>query len=346
MTEETLRAQTLAALRANILERLSAEGRIDELLPSLAIARFDSPKPARHCFYRPLFAIVLSGQKLSMIGGVTANYASGEGMLVGTDLPGVYQIAHASATEPFLGLSIALDRALISELLTEMRNVRPSAAAPVETSTREQSASTSTRVETQRADDSTKGNVDGSKHAPTVSVAKVDAPLLSAIARYVELANDPLRAAVLGPLILKEIHFRLLTGPWREVLVALCGDAAPNRRIIDAVHWVRDHYAESLDIEVLAARAAMAPSTLHRQFRALTSLSPLQFQKRLRLQEAERLMLIERMTVERAASTVGYESASQFSREYKRLFGQAPRRDIEKKTLNMTKAQRLAILDA
>ena len=171
--------------------------------------------------------------------------------------------------------------------------------------------------------------------------------ILNALVRYLEAMRSPRRAAVLGPMILKEIHYLLLEGPQGRVLADVCSEAAPGSRILTAVRWLREHFDEPLDIATISERTAMAPSTFHRQFRAVTSLSPVQYQKRLRLHEAQRLMLVESLGVEVAARRVGYESCSQFSREYKRLFREAPSRDIRKKTIGTSDAgQGACIMDA
>lgn len=289
-------AMTLERLRQLTLEAMPEEGRIETPLPGLALTRFNSPQESRQCFYDPMFALVMSGKKLSMIGGKSFSYSAGEAALVTLDLPGAFQIQEASPEAPFLSLSIRLDRALVTELLAEAPELRLCA--------------------------------DLRDSHETAVVTNVSEELLDALCRYLALMKNRRRAAVLGPLIFKEIHFLLLDGPEGRLLADICSDAAPNARILKAVRWLRGHYAESVDVATLAERAAMAPSTFHRQFRAVTSLSPVQYQKHLRLIEAKRLMLAESLTVEAAARQVGYESPSQFSREYKRLFGEAPRRDI------------------
>ena len=248
----------------------------------------------------------LGGEKESLIGGRPVVYGAGEAVVVALDLPGTYQIRNASPEQPFLSLSIRLDRAIITELLTEAPELRP---AP-----------------------------NGRDAQESVSVEHLPDEILNALVRYLEAMRSPRRAAVLGPMILKEIHYLLLEGPQGRVLADVCSEAAPGSRILTAVRWLR----EPLDIATISERTAMAPSTFHRQFRAVTSLSPVQYQKRLRLHEAQRLMLVESLGVEAAARRVGYESCSQFSREYKRLFGDAPARDIREKSVAASDAGKCA----
>lgn len=275
----------LERLRNLVLEALPEEGRIENPMPCLALTRFNGPQQSRQCFYHPMMTLGLGGEKESLIGGRPVVYGAGEAVVVALDLPGAYQIRNASPEQPFLSLSIRLDRAIITELLTETPELRP---AP-----------------------------NGRDAQESVSVEHLPDEILNALVRYLEAMHSPRRAAVLGPMILKEIHYLLLEGPQGRVLADVCSEAAPGSRILTAVRWLREHFDEPLDIATISERTAMAPSTFHRQFRAVTSLSPVQYQKRLRLHEAQRLMLVESLGVEAAARRVGYESCSQFSREYK-----------------------------
>ena len=155
--------------------------------------------------------------------------------------------------------------------------------------------------------------------------------LLQAFVRLVELLDTPSRIPVLAPMILREIHYYLLCGSQGRCLRLFSTTGTQANQIAEAISWLREHYADSLNMEDLARRVNMAPSTFNRHFKQVTSLSPLQFQKRLRLYEAERLMLLEGRDAGTAALMVGYESGSQFNREYKRQFGAPPRRDVTQK---------------
>jgi AraC-like DNA-binding protein len=159
-------------------------------------------------------------------------------------------------------------------------------------------------------------------------IARTSAPLLDAVLRLARLLDAPEEAAVLAPLALREIHFRVLGGDLGERLRRSCEVDGPAQRIARAIELVRARYADALRIDELADAAHMSASALHQRFKAVTALSPLQFQKQLRLQEARRLMLDEGVEAAAAAHRVGYESPSQFSREYRRLFGAPPRREI------------------
>ncbi len=265
-------------------------------LPGVAFTRASAPQKAHQCFYAPMVALVLQGRKHSVIGGVALDYGPGEAATVALDLPGVYQLTDAAPETPFLSVSLRLDRQIIADLLTKLPASSAAAAA-----------------------------------SATVLQAKADEPLLDAFRRLVSLTAAPDDVAVMAPLLTREIHYRLLTGPMGGCLRRFCSNAAQTPQIVKSIAWLRDHCREPIDIATLAALAAMAPSTFHKHFKALTSLSPIQFQKRLKLHEAQRLMLAEGKSVEAAAFAVGYESASQFSREYKRLFGAAPGEDVSRK---------------
>ena len=177
------------------------------------------------------------------------------------------------------------------------------------------------------------GRCTGSKRAHpdkgALAVSTLDPLLLDSVTRLVVLLDNPKDAQVLAPLIRREITYRLLIGPEGQRLRQIISGNDQGQRITHALRWLKVHYLEPLRVESLAKQAWMSPSALHRHFKAVTALSPLQYQKSLRLQEARRLMLGEALDAAEASFKVGYESPTQFSREYRRLFGAPPRRDIE-----------------
>ena len=193
----------LERLRNLVLEALPEEGRIENPMPCLALTRFNGPQQSRQCFYHPMMTLGLGGEKESLIGGRPVVYGAGEAVVVALDLPGTYQIRNASPEQPFLSLSIRLDRAIITELLTEAPELRP---AP-----------------------------NGRDAQESVSVEHLPDEILNALVRYLEAMRSPRRAAVLGPMILKEIHYLLLEGPQGRVLADVCSEAAPGSRILTAV---------------------------------------------------------------------------------------------------------------
>lgn len=286
-----------AILKEKVLQWLPRQSRITTAIDGLVLTRYDEDSPATRCFYQPIVALLVQGFKRSMIANEEYNYGERHCMVVGVDMPGVFHITEASPKVPFLSLSVRLDRYIIAKLLAEM----PSVAAT-------------------------------SADAPNpVVVSPVTGELLGAFIRLVELLEAPDRIPIFAPMILREIHFHLLTGVQGDCLRIFSTSGTQANQIALAITWLRENYARPLQVEALARQVNMAPSTFHRHFRQVTRLSPLQFQKSLRLYEAERLMLVEGKDANTAAIEVGYESGSQFSREYKRQFGAPPRRDIAQK---------------
>jgi len=161
-----------------------------------------------------------------------------------------------------------------------------------------------------------------------LGVINLEPPLFDAVGRLLGLLDAPDEIPVLGPLVLREITFRLLVEPAGARLRQIAAAGAPAQRVARAIRWLRDHFAEPLRIETLARHVGMSPSALHLHFKSMTALSPLQYQKRLRLQEARRLMAGDGLDAGEAAFRVGYESQSQFGREYRRMFGAPPRQDV------------------
>ena len=298
------RESLLKELKQRLMAVKPAEGYTVGQVPTAAYTRANSPQAARQCFYRPLIALVLQGRKRSVIGGVATDYGAGQCATVALDLPGVYHITEASEEAPFLSVSLQLDRQILTELLA-------TGTVPL---------------------------ISETEKPNTVMTAEASDDLLDAFLRLVKLEETPVRIPVLAPMLLREIHFLLLTGPQADCLRHFCTNQPQTPQIVQALIHLKNHYAESLNITKLADIAGMAPSTFHKHFKALTSLSPIQFQKRLRLHEAQRRMLTDGCTVETAAYTVGYESPSQFSHDYKRLFGSAPGTDIQQRKTSPNEA--------
>jgi AraC-like DNA-binding protein len=214
-------------------------------------------------------------------------------LLVGADLPIAACILQASRAAPYLSLSLELDQAVVCEVAAQ--------------------------VPVQR----TNGTISA------LAVSAVDPPLLDAVTRLVAmLANDAAERRVLAPLTVREIVFRLLTGSQGARLRQLAVGEGSAHRVLKTLRWLQEHFAEPLRIEDLARDVQLSSSALHQHFKNVTAMSPLQYQKQLRLHEARRLMLTLGIEASEASFQVGYESPSQFSREYRRMFGAPPRRDI------------------
>jgi AraC-like DNA-binding protein len=239
---------------------------------------------------QPALAVVAQGGKRSMLGEHVFDYAAGQFLVVTVDLPLISQITAADAENPFLAASLPLDPSIIAELLLE------APALP------------------ERA-------------GPALATSDASPELLDAIVRLMRLADSPLDKRVLAPAIRREIHWRLLTGPQGALVRQIGVSQGRLAFVARAVTWLKDHYSEPVRIEDLATEVYLSTSTLNRYFRAATSMSPLQYQKQLRLQQARVQLLADPTDVAGVGHAVGYASASQFTREYRRMFGAPPRED-------------------
>jgi AraC-like DNA-binding protein len=243
--------------------------------------------------YEPAVAIVAQGCKRVMLADEIYHYDPAHFLLVSVGLPVAGQVINASPESPYLSLRIDLDPGQLSELIL--------AAGPPEAHGRPQRG---------------------------LAVSQAEPPLLDAVVRLLHLLDSPRDIGVLAPLVLREISYRLLVGEQGPRLRQIAAGNGQARRVATAIRWLKDNFARPFSIEALAREVHLSPSGLHHQFKAVTAMSPLQYQKRLRLQEARRLMLSEALDAASAGFRVGYESPSQFSREYRRLFGQPPQRDL------------------
>jgi len=298
---KTAEAEPSDIAATNILARAirrfaQTDGDHNTVIPALTLHRRSAPSEPLHCIYKLGLGVVAQGGKQVLLGGDAIDYGPGQSMLTTIDLPVVSHVTRASVREPFLGMMLTLDVRAIVQIASEMDAPRS------------------------RRDD-----VSGS-----ISFKALDAVLLDALIRLVTLLDEPPLAPRLAPLIHQEVTIRLLTGPHGLQLRRLVTAGSPSQQIAKAVAWLKQNFVETLHGDDLADRAHMSPSSFRQHFRALTGLSPLQYQKQLRLQEARQLMLNQNLDANSAAGQVGYESASQFSREYSRLFGDPPQRDIKR----------------
>jgi AraC-like DNA-binding protein len=288
-----------SALARAIRRFAQTDGDHNTAIPALTLHRRHAPSEPLHCIYNLGLGVVAQGDKQVLLGGDAIDYGPGQSMLTTIDLPVVSHVTRASVREPFLGMMLTLDVRAIVQIASEMDVPR-----------------------------SRRNDVYAS-----ISFKALDAALLDALIRLVTLLDEPALVPRLGPLIQQEITIRLLTGPHSPQLRRLVTAGSPSQQIAKAVAWLEQNFVEALHGDDLADRAHMSPSTFRQHFRALTGLSPLQYQKQLRLQEARQLMLNQHLDAGSAAGRVGYESASQFSREYNRLFGAPPQRDIKRMRL-------------
>ncbi len=263
-------------------------------IPSLALFRREEPTEPMCGMYEPSLCLVAQGAKRVQLGDDTYVYDEQHYLITSVHLPTVVQIIEASPEKPYLGLRLTLDQRAISQMMVDSNLPPP------------------------RPHQSSRGMATG----------EVTLPLLSAVQRLVDLLAEPKDIPILAPIIEREIIYRLLVGDQGTRLRQIASAGSQSHQIARAINWLQDNYTQPLRIDDLARQVNMSTSTFHHHFRALTAMSPLQYQKRLRLNEARRLMLAEPVDATTAAFQVGYESASQFSREYSRLFGAPPLRDI------------------
>lgn len=295
MAERLNPETTSRFLKEALLARMPQEGGLETGIPGLYITRWDRPSEAQWCFYVPMIIVLAQGSKHVFIGSKEFRYGENQCMITGLDLPGAGKIITASPEKPFIGVVLNIDQQIIANLLS---------AIP-------------------------RSGVD-SASCRGVAVDKVDPLVADAFLRLTELIGKQDRQEVLAPMIIREIHYLLLMGPLGNQLRMIHTYGSPSNQVARAIAWLKNNYHKPLNTIELAKRVDMAPSTFNRHFREMTTLSPLQYQKRLRLYEAQRLMLVENQNAVNAGYTVGYESLTQFNREYKRMFGEPPYRDIQR----------------
>ncbi|MDR1708099.1 MAG: AraC family transcriptional regulator [Candidatus Accumulibacter sp.] len=298
-TSERRRSGPLAPLQERLAEiigpRTAGEEDVQTAIPNLGLFRREAPTQPCACTVEPSAVLVVRGAKQLLIGGRAYVYDARRFLVNSLDLPASSQALEASPDKPCLGLLLRLDLRILAELIAESGLPPPRGRAAVE----------------------------------STAIGTMTPALLEPFVRLLALLDEPATIGALAPLIEREIHYRLLTSDLAARLWQIASAGGWNRRIARAIDWLRANYAQALRIGELAAHVQMSASSLHHHFRRLTAMSPLQYQKWLRLSEARRLMLNERLDAAGAAFRVGYESPSQFSREYARLFGAPPRRDIE-----------------
>ena len=281
-------------LSARVARLTRFDGTHQTALPSLALTRGSVPTICMPTVYQPCLAIVVQGRKCALLNDEVFHCDALNYLVVSVTLPGMGQVIEATPEHPYLSLRLNLDLEEIARLVLELGDRGPSPAT---------------------AD---RG----------LFVARLDEPLLDAVLRMVKLLDTPEDIDVLAPVVQREIYYRMLRGELGSRLADLAQSEGGNHRIVRAIEWLKQHYAAPLHIEELADAVHMSPSALHHRFKAVTAMSPLQYQKHLRLHEARRLMFADGIECATAGHRVGYESASQFSREYRRLFGAPPRAEI------------------
>src|SRR5919106_2507470 len=279
---------------AELIARYAAvDGAHETALPRVVLYRSTRPTEPIHSLHQPALCLVAQGRKQVMIGTNVYFYDDSQYLVVSVDVPVIGQVIEATPARPYLCLRLDLDPGVLRALILD--------SAPA---------------------------VDDDDAVPGMVMSSFGPELRDAAVRLLRLLATPRDIPALAPLAEREILYRLLTGEQGAALRQIALEEGRLRRVTRAIDWLKRNYRKRFSIHTLAAAAAMSPSSLHAHFKTVTAMSPLQYQKQLRLQEARRLMLGGAMDAASAAYDVGYESPSQFSREYRRLFGHPPAQDI------------------
>ena len=276
----------------DLIARHCAARRWASPIPRLTLLRSDAPTMPIGTIYQPVLCIIAQGRKTVMLGQQVFEYDAAKYLIASVDLPVTGAVSEATAARPYLALSLVLDQTALASMLLDIGEGRREAAP-----------------------------------CAGLAVTSVTADLLDPVLRLVRLLDRPRDIAMLAPLAEREILYRLLLGDQGAVLRQIALSDSRLSCVSRAIARIRSHFAEPCRIEALAEIAGMSPSSFHRHFKAVTTMSPLQYQKQVRLQEARRLLLAQRSDAAGIGFSVGYESASQFSRDYSRLFGCPPARD-------------------
>jgi AraC-like DNA-binding protein len=289
-------------MAAIVSRHAPADGGFQTAIGGLVLHRCSSATQPAYLAQWPCFGLVLGGEKSLELGEEIFRYGVGDYLVVAIDVPVACRVTKASAAAPHLGLALSIDPVRLNDVMSRM-DLNPTMLAP--------------------------------PRPGAVAVNAASSELIEATLRLLKLLDHPEDRAGMAPIIEQEILYRLLTGPFGSRLLHIALTDTPGHKIARAVGWLREHFTAPLRIEALAAHVGMSVSSMHLHFKAVTLMTPLQYQKHLRLHEARRLMLVERLDVGAAGYQVGYQSPSQFSREYRRHYGAPPLRDVRPARLSV-----------
>jgi len=284
----------LDTLGKSIARWTGKRDRFNTTIPGLSLHRREEPSDPVSIMYEPLICVVAQGAKQVLLGDEAYVYDAQHFLITSVDLPTTVQVINASPQKPYLGLVLRLDQREMSQLMVDSKLPPP------------------------RPQQSSRGMATG----------EITLPLLTTFQRLIDLLDEPKDIPILASIIEREIFYRLLVSDQGARLRQIASAGSQSQQIARAIDWLKGNFTRPLRIEDLASQVNMSTSTFHHHFREVTAMSPLQYQKWLRLNEARRLLLAENQDATTAAFQVGYESPSQFSREYSRMFGAPPLRDI------------------
>jgi len=282
----------LNEVKNKVLSKLTSSGQYNTEIFGMQFFRESEPNKINRCFHTPFIILMLNGEKHSIFGSEEFIYGAGKYVVASVDYPVASYVTGISENSPYLSILLPVDNNIVCDIISK------------------ESVS--------------------DKCFCGISVADVTDNILDAFSRLIDLVDTPDDIDTIAPMIVKEIHYRILKGPIGNSLKAINIYGSKSGRIMQAIQYLKAHYTESIKIDDLASMVNMAPSTFNRYFRTITTLSPLQYQKRLRLYEAQRLMLMEDFNATTACFEVGYNSLHQFNREYKKVFGEPPYNNVKK----------------
>jgi AraC-like DNA-binding protein len=284
-------------------------------IPGLSVVRQSQPTEVTPVLYQPIFCLVLQGAKQTSLGEELITFSQGRSGIVGLELPTFARVCEASNERPYVAVALQIDMTLIKELAAEINGFMS------------ENGHASERKE----------------HVSAIAAGEADDAIVNAMERLFGLLGKPAPAAVLHPLLMREIHFWLLSASHGSLLRQLVKANSHAARISEAIIRIRRNFTEPLRIPDLARAVGMSDSAFHEHFKSMCGTTPLQFQKRLRLMEARRLLITENRSVSAASAAVGYESPTQFSREFTRTFGSPPREHRYAASFGESADARLAI---
>lgn len=262
------------------------------VMPGVHLMRFGwSSRPLVSTQF-PCMALVIQGTKSVEFGEQHLEYGAGQYLLTSIDVPATSRIVNASKTHPLLAVGIQLNFAELNEVIQRCE-VLP-------------------RLNPQ----------------PGITIFDADTELLESVVRLLRLLDTPQHVKALAPLMRQEILYRLLAGPSGSRLLEICRNGSPSNRIAEATEWIKKHFTEGFMVGALAHQVGMSPTSFHQHFKAVTGMTPIQYQRRIRLQEARKSLLVESLNIGEVSVRVGYESHSQFSKDYRQYFGRLPKDDI------------------